>query len=82
MKLLSNVDRSSSAYNTIVSDSKKHPEKYSLAKLPPLWNSNRPMYSYPESPMHLLSGIVKAVMKLSFKALSFQNKSESFLNIL
>ena len=82
VKLLSNVDRSSSAYNTIVSDSKKHPEKYSLAKLPPLWNSNRPMYSYPESPMHLLSGIVKAVMKLSFKALSFQNKSESFLNIL
>ena len=32
--------------------------------------------------MHLLSGIVKSVMKLSLRAMSFQNKSESFLNIL
>ena len=32
--------------------------------------------------MHLLSGVVKSVMKLSLRAMSFQNKSESFLNIL
>ena len=82
VKLLKNIGSQSAAFNSIVCDSKKNPEKYSLAKLPPLWYSERQMSSYPESPMHLLSGVVKAVMKLSLRAMSFQNKSESFLNIL
>ena len=59
-----------------------NPEKYQLAKLPPVWHSGRHMHTYPDSPMHLFSGVVKAVMKLSFNVLSSQSKLGNFLNVL
>ena len=59
-----------------------NPDKHRLAKLPSVWHSGRPMHSYPDSPMHLFSGVVKAVMGLSLNVLAAQNKKESFMKVL
>ena len=64
------------------SDKAKHPEKYYPASLPPLWYSFQPMHTYLDTPMHLFSGIVKAVIKLSFRALKETNKLDSYLKII
>ena len=54
-------------------------KKYELADLPPLLNSTQQMNIFPDSPMHLFSGIVKAVIKLSFRALKVCSKLDGFL---
>ena len=64
------------------SDKETHPEKYYPASLPPLWYSFQPMHTYPDTPMHLFSGIVTAVIKLSFRALKETNKLDSYLKII
>ena len=69
-------------YQALVKDKTEHPEKYSLAKLPTSWNSTQEMCSYPDAPMHLYSGTVKAVIKLSFRALKDEHKLESYLRLL
>ena len=72
--------------NTIMSalelDRKKYPEKYNPATLPPLWYSSQPMSVYPDTPMHLFSGIVKAVIKLSFRVLKEDGKLDSYLRMM
>ena len=69
-------------YQALVKDKTEHPEKYSLAKLPTSWNSTQEMCSYPDAPMHLYSGTVKADIKLSFRALKNEHKLESYLRLL
>ena len=61
---------------------KNNPEKYNPAVLPPMWYSSQPMSIYPDTPMHLFSGIVKAVIKLSFRVLKEDGKLESYLRIM
>ena len=62
-------------------DRGQHPEKYKPADFPPLWSSLQPMSIYPESLMHLFSGIVKAVVKLSFCAFREDQKLNSFFKL-
>ena len=59
---------------TIERDMASNPSKYKLVKLPPVWHNGRAMHTYPDSPMHLFSGVVKAVMRLSLNALAAQNR--------
>ena len=68
--------------SALKADKEKYPEKYKLANLPPLWFSLQPMNIYPDSLMHLFSGIIKAVIKLSFCTLKEDSKLDSFLKIM
>ena len=64
----------------IVLDNKeKYPEKYMAAPLPPLWNSTDNINIYPDSPMHLFSGTVKAVLNLTFYVLKKKHRFTPFL---
>ena len=63
-------------------DEEDHPEKYQLAPLPPLWFGEDEIHSFPDSPMHLLSGIVKAVLKLSFKAMKMTGQLNEFFKLI
>ena len=75
-------EKDNTVYDVLVKDKLKNPEKYKLTRLPTSWNSTQEMCSYPDAPMHLYSGTVKAVMKLSFRALKRDNKLDSYLRLL
>ena len=68
--------------SVLEADKQNNPMKYNPAVLPPMWYSSQPMSIYPDTPMHLFSGIVKAVIKLSFRVLKEDGKLESYLRIL
>ena len=53
-----------------------------LAKLPPLWYRNDDIHCFPDSPMHLLFGIVKATLKLLLKALKQNGQYSHFMKLL
>ena len=69
-------------YKSLMKDKLQNPEKYELSQLPTSWNSKQEMSSYPDAPMHLYSGTVKAVMKLLFCALKNDHKLDSYLRLL
>ena len=75
-------ENNDTVYKSLMKDKLQNPEKYELSRLPTSWNSKQEMSSYPDAPMHLYSGTVKAVMKLSFRALKNDHKLDSYLRLL
>ena len=64
---------------TIEIDKEKNPSTYKRRRLPPTWSAPEPLYLYHDAPMHLYSGLVKAVMKLTVTVLK---KRGMFGNLL
>ena len=83
VRLLNNIDNSThKSFEPLQKDKMNNPSKYMLAKLPPLWYGNDDIHCFPDSPMHLLSGIVKATLKLSLKALKQNGQYGHFMKLL
>ena len=83
VRLMNNLDRSiHGSFEALQKDKVKNPRKYMLAKLPPLWYGNDDIHCFPDSPMHLLSGIVKSTLNLSLKALKVNGQYSHFMKLL
>jgi len=67
------------ARKTIEKDKEKNPSLYEKCSLPATWLSNVPLHSYHDVPMHLYSGLVKAVMKLTVAVLKRRGMFGSLL---
>ena len=63
-------------------DEGDHPEKYQLSPLPPLCFGEDEIHSFPDSPIHLLYGIVNAVLKLSLKAIKMIGQLTDFFKLI
>ena len=67
------------SWKTIEKDKKKNPSLYKKCSLFATWLSNVPLHSYHDVPMHLYSGLVKAVMKLTVVVLKRRGMFGSLL---
>ena len=58
------------------------PNLYEIPKLPTFWLGTDPLNQFHDTPMHLFSGVVKAVTSLAVKALKLKGTFSSLLSLV